>query len=95
MASKVRKRASPQRPNPADPPSVLQLVARQRDPKIIQHLQAMLQDAIDGKVVGVIASVHYGGREFSYLAAGSMCDCPTLGIASALKLKTKLLQHNL
>lgn len=95
MASKERKRPSPQQPNHADPPSVLQLVARQRDPKIVQHLQAMLQDALEGKVVGVIASVHYGGREFSYLAVGSMCDCPTLGITSALKLKTKLLQHNI
>jgi hypothetical protein len=61
----------------------------------VQQLQALLQDAIDGKVIGVIAAVHYGGREFGYVGGGSMCDHPPLGIASATKLATKLLQHNL
>ena len=54
----------------------------------------MLQDAMEGKLVGLIAAVHYGGREFGYVGAGSMCECPTLGIASAHKLATKLLHHN-
>ena len=78
-----------------DPPTVLQLVERQRDPKIVQQLQIMLRDAKAGKIAGVIAAIHYGGREFSYIGSGSMCDCPTLGIASAHKLATKLLHPNI
>jgi hypothetical protein len=57
-------------------------------------LQALLEEARQGKVVGFIAAVHYGGKEFGYVGSGSMCDCPTLGIASAHKLATKLLHHN-
>jgi hypothetical protein len=60
----------------------------------VQHLQALLKEAVEGKIVGIIAAVHYGGREFAYVGSGSMCDCPTLGIASAHKLATKLLQTN-
>lgn len=61
----------------------------------MRQLQALLQDAVDGKVIGIIAAVHYGGREFGYVGAGSMCENPPLGIASATKLATKLLHHNI
>lgn len=79
------------KPNPA---TVLRLTDKQRDPKIVLHLQSMLQDAMEGKVAGLLVAVHYGGKEFAYIGAGSMCDCPTLGIASAHKLATKMLHAN-
>ena len=61
---------------------------------VVKQLQAMLQDAIDGKIFGLIASVHYGANEFSYMASGSMCNCPTIGVTAAVRLKTKLLHAN-
>ena len=72
----------------------MRLVAKQPDPTIVQHLQSLLKDALEGRVIGFIAAVHYGGRDFAYLGTGSMCDCPTLGIASAHKLATKMLHNN-
>lgn len=79
---------------PSDPPTVIQLVERRRDLQTIKQLEQLLRDAVAGRIVGVIAAAHYGGRDYAYLGTGSMCEHPNLGVAAAQKLATKLLQTN-
>jgi hypothetical protein len=54
----------------------------------------MLKDAMSGKIVGLLAAVHYGGKEYGYSGTGSLCSNPSLGIAAAHRLATKLLHAN-
>jgi hypothetical protein len=82
------------RPPQSGPATIIRLAEKRRDPHTVQNLQALLKEAMEGKIIGIIAAVHYGGREFAYVGSGSMCDCPSIGIASAHKLATKLLQAN-
>ena len=75
-------------------PSVIRLVERRRDLQTVMQLQDLLQQAMEGKIVGLVASVHYGGCEFGYIGSGSMCNNPAVGIAAAQKLATKMLHLN-
>jgi hypothetical protein len=47
-----------------------------------------------GEIVGIVAAVHYGGRDYGYIGSGSMCEHPNIGIAAAHRLATKLLHTN-
>ena len=75
-------------------PNVVRLAERRVDQQTIRYLQGLLQAAMRGEIAGIVAAVHYGGREYSYLGSGSMCDHPSMGIAAAHRLATKLLQTN-
>lgn len=82
------------RRHPSDPQTVIKLVERRRDEELVRQLQQMLSDAVAGNIIGMVAAVHYGGREYSYIGTGSMCEHPNMGIAAAHRLATKLLHAN-
>lgn len=71
--------------------NVLQLVRPQQDSSIVGYLRELLAEAEQGNIVGVIASVHYGGAEFGYIGAGSLVKNPALGLGATLRLSQKLL----
>lgn len=73
------------------PGNVLQFVRRQPDRVIVEYLKDLLEQAERGSIVGVIASVHYGGAEFSYIGAGTLVANPALGLGATLRLSQKLL----
>lgn len=70
---------------------MLQFVRRQPDSAIISYLRELLEQAQGGNIVGLIASVHYGGAEFGYIGAGTLVANPALGLGAAYRLKQKLL----
>lgn len=73
---------------------MLRLAERRPDQEIIEQLRDLLRDAENGKVVGLLAAVHYGGSGFGYFGGGSMCSTPALGLQALVTLTTKLLTAN-
>lgn len=78
----------------ARPRNVIRLVERRPDESIVEQLEKLLEDARAGLIAGLLIAVHYGGQEYGYSGAGSMCSDPARGIAAAHRLATKLLHHN-
>jgi hypothetical protein len=74
--------------------NVIRLVERRRDEDAIKHLEQLLQEAREGKIIGLLAAVHYGGSDYGYVGSGSMCHNPGVGITAAHRLATKLLHSN-
>lgn len=74
---------------------VVRLVERQPDRDTVHQLEALLEEAKAGKIVGLLAAVHYGGSAYAYLGSGSMCSDPSRGLAAAHRLATKLLHQNI
>lgn len=72
-------------------PRRLALVERRVDPQVVEHLSELLEDAKQGRVVGLIAAAHYGGREHGYYGSGSLSQ-PGLGIQAVAHLAKKLLR---
>lgn len=93
-SKKVSPERGPPRRHPSDPPSVIQLVERRRDPRTIRQLELLLRDALAGRLIGLVAAAHYGGRDYAYAGTGSLCEHPNLGVAAAHRIATKLLHPN-
>lgn len=91
MQSKQHPKRGSEKLHPSDPPTVIQLVEKRRDLQTIKQLEQLLRDAVAGRIVGVIAAAHYGGRDYAYPGTGSLCEHPNLGVAAAQRLTTKLL----
>lgn len=70
---------------------MLQFVRPQPDSAIVGYLKDLLKQAEQGSIIGLIASVHYGGAEFGYVGAGSLVANPALGLGATLRLSQKLL----
>ena len=70
---------------------MLQFVRPRPNKAVVSYLRELLEQAELGAIVGVIASVHYGGSEFGYIGAGTLVLNPALGLGAAMRLKQKLL----
>lgn len=92
MAKQQSHRKRKPRELSAEAPRVLRLVERLPDSDVVSQLEALLRDAMDGRLIGFVAAAHYGGREYAYMGSGSMCDHPIMGAAAAHKLASKLMQ---
>lgn len=55
------------------------------------QLETMLSEAKSGKIVGAVAALHYGGREYAFVGSGSLCDDPRLGLHAVATLAKKML----
>lgn len=70
--------------------SLVRVVERRVDERIVQYLETLLEDARNGKVVGLLATVHYGKDDFAYTGAGSFCDQPSIGAVALTRLAERL-----
>lgn len=61
------------------------------DPNTVLQLEALLEDARIGKIIGALAAVHYGGRDYAFVGSGSLCDDPRLGLHAVATLAKKML----
>ena len=75
----------------SQPNSGLELARRRVDAGIVERLEALLEDAKAGRIVGAVAALHYGGREYTFVGSGSLCDDPRLGLHAIATLARKLL----
>ncbi len=89
-----RSRLHEELPSPRRP-SALRLVERQLDARTVEILRSVLADAISGRAVGVLVAVHYGAEEFGFAGSGSVCETPSIGVAAACTLATRLLKTNI
>ena len=69
--------------------TVVKLRERQRDERLVAQLEQLLREARAGTIVGLLAGVHYGGREYAYIGAGSVVDHPEIGLAVSMRLRNK------
>jgi len=74
---------------PSPPP--LELKRLRVDPNTVLQLETILDEARSGSIVGVVASVHYGGLDYGFIGAGSLCDDPRLGLHAIATLAKKML----
>ena len=68
---------------------VVRLVNKQSDRDIVAHLSELLEEAKDGKIVGLIATAHYGSDDFAYVGSGSFCRHPHLAATAIGNLMAK------
>lgn len=61
------------------------------DPNTVLQLEALLEEAKSGRIVGAVAAAHYGGREYAFFGSGSLCDDPRLGLHAVAALAKKML----
>lgn len=71
---------------------LVELAPRRADTTVVEHLEALLEEAKAGRISGAIAAVHYGGREYAYLGSGSLCEDPRLGLHAVASLAKKMLR---
>lgn len=64
--------------------NLVRLVPNEADQRIVEQLRILLEEALRGEIVGLIAAAHYGADEYSYSGAGSFCAQPHLA-AGALR----------
>lgn len=71
---------------------VLALARPAPNPQTIKQLEELLEAAREGRVAGAMAAVHHGGREYSFVGSGSLCEDPRLGLHAVMTLAKKLLR---
>ena len=69
----------------------LALAALRVDPNTVLQLEALLEEARAGRVVGAVAAIHYGGRDYAFVGSGSLCEDPRLGLHAVATLAKKML----
>lgn len=72
-------------------PKVVQLGGVRPDQQTIAYLKQLVEEAESGRAIGLIAAVHYGGSDYGYTGAGSLCANPALGVYALSVLQSKLL----
>ena len=77
------------KPRKSQPP--LALAELRVDPNTVLQLETLLEEARIGKIIGALAAVHYGGRDYAFVGSGSLCDDPRLGLHAVATLAKKML----
>lgn len=69
--------------------TVVRLRERPPDQRLVAQLEQLLVEARSGAIVGLLAGVHYGGKEYGYIGTGSVVDHPEIGLAISMRLRNR------
>ena len=90
MSPRAPSQNQPRKRKPSPRPD-LELASLRVDPNTVLQLEELLKDARSGRIVGAVAAVHYGGREYAFVGSGSLCEDPRLGLHAVATLAKKML----